>query len=170
MMREREYKRARRQISEGIQGAAIGAALVVGAGVAYFLLPKGNVYYAVSLVLALGGLIKLFRSVAHVVDAKVGSKLMGASQTYSRGSGGLTASTPLQPAPVTTRVAQQQPPRSTPLGPAPPPAKQPDPQPATPVLPVPGTTRVGTSRVGREGLGQMGKPEKEDDLLSRLRN
>src|SRR6185503_7572471 len=91
-LRDREYKRARKEISEGIQGAGIGAALLVAAGLGYALAPTQTVIYLIALVLALIGLVKLFRSVARILDAKVGAKLM--APAMQRSTGGLTASTP----------------------------------------------------------------------------
>lgn len=178
-LREREYKRARRQVSDGIQGAAIGAALLVGAAVAYFLLPKDGLYFAVSLALALAGLIKLFRSVGHVIDAKVGPRLLESdTQQQVRGSGGLSSQA-APPAAVTTRVSQRLPldatkpavasPAATPLEASPPGGRLEGRQPANPDSAA-GTSRVGTSRVGREHSSPLRKIEKEEEVLSRLRN
>src|SRR5881396_1723979 len=62
-IRDREFKRARKQISDGIHGSAIGAALLVAAALLYFLIRTTPWIYPVSIVLALGGIIKLFRSI-----------------------------------------------------------------------------------------------------------
>src|SRR5215469_5648661 len=75
-MRDHEYKRARKSISDGIQGIAVGAALLAAAALSYFLLPKETVVYVLSLAAALGGLVTFFRSLGHIVDAKVGPKLI----------------------------------------------------------------------------------------------
>jgi hypothetical protein len=191
-IREREYKRARRQITDGIQGTAIGGALLTGAVVAYLLLPREGVYYAVSLGLALAGLIKLFRSVGHIVDAKIGARLIEKGGQATRSSGGLSPQ-PSVGAP-TTRVSQRLPAEVSKEGVTPKELPQPDkaelpssrqtgvresparqgpvPQQASPQSqPSPiGATRVGTSRVGRDQSSPLRKPEKEQDVLSRLRN
>lgn len=182
-IREREYKRARRQVSDGIQGAAIGAALLMGAAVAYLLLPKDGIFYAVSLGLALAGLIKLFRSIGHVVDAKVGPRLLEKSGQVTRATGNLAP----QPAPTglgTTRVSQRLSVDVTKHGQTPKELPQPEkvetpawsqspgsesPGSQSPGTPI-GTTRVGTSRVGREQSSPLRKSEKGQDVLSRLRN
>lgn len=176
-LREREYKRARRQISDGIQGASIGAALLIGAVVAYLLLPADGLYYAVSLALALGGLIKLFRSIGHVVDARVGPRLLENGAPVARGSGGLSG----QPAPAgapTTRVSQRLAVDATKpaVAPAAPPPEAVSPgertdgrTPANPASLV-GANRVGTSRVSREHSSPLRKSDKELEILSKLRN
>lgn len=164
LIKEREYRRARKQISDGIQGSAIGTALIVGAVVAYLIMPKDGLYYAVSLVLALAGVVKLFKSAGHIVDAKMGSKLIRAGEQTQRSSGGLTGSQPLQAAPVTTRVSQRFPEAASGMGRES--ASPPDSIPGK----TPGTTRVGTSRVASEQSSPLGKISKEDDLMSKLRN
>src|SRR5438552_1416066 len=88
--RDREFKRARKQISDGIQGSAIGTALLVAAALPYFLISKTPWVYTASLVLALGGIIKLFRSIGSIVDAKHGSKLVDQA-LQPRGTGGLSS-------------------------------------------------------------------------------
>src|SRR5260370_25837314 len=60
-MRDREYKRARKSSSDGIQGTAIGASLLVAAALAYMLLPKETVVYTLSLAAALAGLVTFFK-------------------------------------------------------------------------------------------------------------
>jgi hypothetical protein len=75
---DREYKRARRSVSEGIQGAAVGAALLVSALLIYLLPSSWKNYYDVaSMVLALSGVIKLFRGISRIVDARVGASMLG---------------------------------------------------------------------------------------------
>src|SRR5262249_16020413 len=80
-MRDREYKRARKSISDGIQGTAVGAALLLAAALSYFLLPRETIIYVLSLAAALGGLVTFFRSLGHIVDAKVGPKLIDPALT-----------------------------------------------------------------------------------------
>src|SRR5688572_14814574 len=96
--RDREFKRARRQISEGIKGAAIGAAILIAAALAYLLITNAPFAYGITLLLALVGLIKLFINIGGILDAKVGAKLV--DQTLqTRASGGLNgASLPSPPA------------------------------------------------------------------------
>src|SRR5215813_8772969 len=77
--RNREYKRTRRQISEGINGAAIGAALLIASLIVYLLVKEVYIVYPISLILALIGLIKLLRNIGSIVDAKVGNKLLDAN-------------------------------------------------------------------------------------------
>src|SRR6185369_4530032 len=80
-LREREFKRARKQISDGIYVFAVGSALFVAAALPYILnktvgLPLSNYITALALALALAGIIKLFRSIGSIIDAKVGQKLL----------------------------------------------------------------------------------------------
>ncbi|HEU4390762.1 MAG TPA: zinc ribbon domain-containing protein [Blastocatellia bacterium] len=168
-LRDRELKRARKQIADAIQGSAIGAALTVGAIVAYVMLPAGATYYAVSLVLALGGVIKLFKSIGQIIDAKVGSKLLNPG-VQPRGTGSLAGQQQsFAPAAQTTKVSQRMPAgdATTPVTPS----KDPSPSTAErPISPgVPGTSRVSTGRVYREHSSPLRKPEKEGGFLSKLR-
>jgi hypothetical protein len=87
-LRDREFKRTRKQISDGIHGSAVGAALLVAAALPYILIPKTPWVYTVSLLLALGGIVKLFRGVGSILDAKVGPKLVDPA-LQPRGTGGL---------------------------------------------------------------------------------
>ena len=172
-LRDREYKRARKQITDGIHGAAIGAGLTVGAIVAYLLLPAGAAYYAVSLILALAGVIKLFKSIGQIIDAKVGSKLLGPGAQLPRGTGSLAGQQQaFTPAAPTTRVSQRLPAdATTPVTPSKEPSPTTSERPMTPGLPgnPPGTTRVSTGRVYREHSSPLRKPEKEGGFLSKLR-
>ena len=175
-LRDREYKRARKEISEGLQGAGIGAALLCTAGLGYYLAPTQTYIYLIALVLALIGLVKLFRGVARILDAKVGAKLM--APAMQRGTGGLSSSTPSQLTPGVVRGSQRLPgsPQrpgapisetrpvsaendgSTPTSlPAPPAGEQP------PVRPF-------TGRVNREHSTPLRRPDKDDDFMSKLRN
>jgi hypothetical protein len=172
-VRDREYKRVRRQVTDGIQGAAIGAGVLVAAALAYFLIPKNNYVYGAVLTVALIGIIKLFRSIGSIIDAKVGQKLLDPT-LQPRGTGGLSASQPLPPAPVAVRPSQR-----LSVDPAKPPAPNTRPvtteqrQSVTPPptgLQVNNPARQGTGRVNRELSSPLRKIEKEDDLLSNLRN
>src|SRR5262245_33520269 len=171
-LRDREFKRARKQITDGIQGASIGAALAVGAIVAYILMPQSAIYYIIELILALAGVIKLFKSIGHIIDAKVGTKLLNQT-TPQRGTGALPTTTPqtFAPVPPTTRVSQRLPgDATTPVNPSKEPGPASPDRPANPGFPsVPGTTRVGTGRVYREHSSPLRKPEKEGGFLSKLR-
>jgi hypothetical protein len=179
-IRDREYRRARKQISDGIQGSAIGAGLLIGAGVCYFLIPYDYVKYALSLVLALAGVVKLFKSVGHIIDAKVGPKLLDPA-LQPRGTGGLTQlpSAPLPP--VNPRASQRisseyvKPPTASAPSPTRPVStgKLANPAPPAPPQPRPAgepAPRVGTGRVNRELSTPLRKADEEDDLMSKLRN
>ena len=164
--RDREYKRARKQISEGIHGSAIGAALLVVAGGGFFLALNQSWVYVLSLLFALGGIVKLFRSIGTIVDAKMGPKLLDPS-LQQRTTGSLTGSLPsLQngmprvsqrlspemvrtggPVPHTRQISLDQRPDSS--SPAPP---------------------LGTGRINREHSSPLRQMDREDDLLSKLRN
>lgn len=89
-IRDREFKRARKQISDGINGAAIGAGLLVAAALPYFLAPRTPWIYTATLLLALAGIVKLFRSIANMVDAKVGGKLLDPALKPRSGTGALS--------------------------------------------------------------------------------
>src|SRR5262245_57307789 len=89
-VRDREFKRARKQISDSIHGSAIGVALLVAAALPYFLVTTTPWIYTISLLLALGGIIKLFRSIGSLIDAKVGPKLLEPG-LQPRGTGGLSS-------------------------------------------------------------------------------
>src|SRR5215510_13435987 len=87
-IRDREFKRARKQISDGIHGSAIGAACLIAAALPYFLVNPSQAWSVVlALILALVGVYKVFRSVGTIIDAKVGPKLLDpALQPRSTGS------------------------------------------------------------------------------------
>jgi hypothetical protein len=170
-LRDREFKRARKEISEGIQGSAIGAAVLVAACLGYILMPTHTAVYLVALVLALVGLVKLFRSVARILDAKVGSRLM---EQQPRGTGGLSASALSSATPVASRVSQRLPGSpQKPIAETRPvslenngstPTSLPTPQGELPA------GRPLTGRVNREHSSPLRRPDKEDDLMSKLRN
>jgi hypothetical protein len=165
--RDREFKRARKSISDGIHGSAIGAALLVAAALLYFLLRTTPWIYPVSLMLALGGIIKLFRSVGSIIDAKVGPKLLDPA-LQPRATGGLNSS---QSFPATIRPSQRlnagQPAHTRAMsmeneagGGTPVPSEAP---PETFARPV-------TGRINREHSSPLRSFDKDDDLMSKLRN
>lgn len=174
-VRDREFKRARKQISDGIQGAAIGSAFLVAAALSYFLIPRTSWVYPVALALALAGIVVLFRSIARIIDAKIGPKLLDPA-LQPRGTGGLTA--PIaQTSAISVRPSQRlSPDFSKPNGAQPgntravsmedsisPPSLSPAPVDE-------GLIKPGTGRINREHSSPLRKLEKEDDLLSKLRN
>ncbi|MGH9828380.1 MAG: hypothetical protein ACREDR_34580 [Blastocatellia bacterium] len=175
-LREREYRRARKKISDGIHGSAIGIGMLVVAGAAYLILsPRETAYVAGVLIVGLLGVIKFFISIGHIIDAKVGSKLLDPS-LQPRSTGSLTG--PLQ---QPTGSLSSNPSRRL----APEAARTSGPQAdaqKSPVLdrnrpgpsfapPAPGApTRAVTGRVNLEPPSPLRKSEKEDDLMSKLRN
>ena len=176
-LRDREYKRARKQISDGIQGFSVGAAFLAGAALAYFIMPRNTYVYVVALGLALVGIIILFRSIGRIIDAKVGQKLLDPA-LQPRGTGGLTSSQPNQ-TPVALNTRQSQRLVADPLrNPAAQPAntrpvaaeKMPDQLPQIPATPLEAIPRPLTGRVNREHSTPLRKPDKEEDLISKLRN
>src|SRR6185503_8283439 len=91
-MRDREFKRARKQITDGIHGTAVGAALLIAAALPYALMklngmPMNTYVYTLSLAIALAGIVKLFRSIGSIIDAKIGPKLLDPA-LQPRGTGG----------------------------------------------------------------------------------
>lgn len=164
--RDREFKRARKQISDGIHGSAIGAALLVAAALSYFLIPKNPWIYTVSLLLALGGIIKLFRSIGSVIDAKVGPKLLDPA-LQPRATGGLNNS---QSLPAGVRASQRLvagPPAHTRAialeGEAGGRALPSEPS-------AENLARPSTGRINREHSSPLRSFDKDDDLVSKLRN
>lgn len=161
-IRDREFKRARKQISDGIQGSAIGVALLIAAALSYFLIPKTAWVYTVALLLALGGVVKLFRSVGNIVDAKVGPKLLDPA-LQPRGTGGLNNGQSARPS---QRLNAGQPAHTRPvsldgeLGSAVIPAEP----------PVDNLGRPMTGRINREHSSPLRAFDKDDDLMSKLRN
>jgi hypothetical protein len=174
-LRDREFKRARKQISDGIQGSAVGAALAVAAALSYFLIPRTSWVYAVSLTLALAGIIMLFRSIARIIDAKIGPKLLDPA-LQPRGTGGLNAAL-AQPSAVSVRPSQRLSPdlnkaNGSQLSHTRPVSVEGQVL-ASSLSPAPSEEsliRPGTGRINREHSSPLGKLEKEDDLLSKLRN
>src|SRR5712692_4343541 len=113
-LRDREFKRARKQISDGIHGSAVGAALLVAAALPYFLIPNTPWMYTVSLLLALGGIVKLFRGVGSIIDAKVGPKLLDPA-LQPRGTGSLTNVPAASTGRFSSRLSGGQPSHTRPL-------------------------------------------------------
>src|SRR4030095_2139041 len=164
-IRDREFKRARKSISDGIHGSTIGAALLVAAALLYFLIHTTPWIYPVALVLALGGIIKLFRSIGSIVDAKVGPKLLDPA-LQPRATGGLSGqslapnvrtSQRLSAGPVgsTRAISMEGEAGGTPIS-----------------SDVPGETfaRPMTGRINREHSSPLRSFDKDDDLMSKLRN
>jgi len=165
-LRDREFKHARKQISDGIHGSAIGAALLVAAALPYFLIPKTGWIYTVSLLLALAGIVKLFRSIGSIIDAKVGPKLLDPA-LQPRATGGLNSgSAMLTPARPSQRLTSGTPANTRAFSngaeAASPPASS-DPPGETYVRPM-------TGRINREHSTPLRSFDKDDDLISKLRN
>ena len=165
-IRDREFKRARKQISDGIHGSAIGAALLVASGLLYFLISTSRWIYPVALVLALGGIIKLFRSIGSIIDAKVGPKLLDPA-LQPRATGGLNGS---QSFPGSVRASQRlsgsQPAhtRSIAL------ESEAGGTPLNSETPAENFVRPMTGRINREHSSPLRAFDKDDDLMSKLRN
>jgi hypothetical protein len=164
-MRDREFKRVRKQISDGIHGSAVGLALLVAAALPYFLMPKTPWVYTASLLLALGGIVKLFRGVGSIIDAKVGPKLIDPA-LQPRATGGLNNG---QSLPVSVRPSQRlpgQPAHTRPVSL--------EGESRGSMLPseFPGESlgRTMTGRINREHSSPLRAFDKDDDLMSKLRN
>jgi hypothetical protein len=170
-LRDREFKRARRQISDGINGSAIGAGLLVAAALPYFLAPRTPWIYTATLLLALAGIVKLFRSVANMIDAKVGGKLLDPALQPRAGTGGLSNNQGLQGgANSSQRLGETgktgQPTHTRPV------AFDSDPN-GTPIPHDPPADNFGrplTGRINREHSSPLRAFDKDDDLMSKLRN
>ena len=175
-LRDREYKRARKQISDGIHGFAVGGAFLAGAALTYLLIPRNSYVYALALGLALTGIIKIFRSTGSIIDARVGPKLLDPA-LQPRGTGGLAISQVNQ----TSASANLRPSQRLVADPLRNPAAQPaNTRPVAgeraadllqqPPPPVEGSPRPLTGRVNREHSSPLRKPDREEDLISKLRN
>jgi hypothetical protein len=178
-VRDREFKRARKQISDGIHGTAVGAALLIAAALPYALMrlvgtPMNTYVYTLSLALALGGIIKLFRSIGSIIDAKVGPKLLDPA-LQPRSTGGLNGTQITQASngkhsqrlvsdPNRAGAPQRANTRPVSLEGA---VKLSTSLPAPPDESV---VRPGTGRINREHSSPLGRLEKEDELMSKLRN
>jgi hypothetical protein len=164
--RDREFKRARKQISDGIHGSAVGAALLIGAALPYLLIPSTTWMYTVSLVLALGGIVKLFRGIGSIIDAKVGPKLVDPA-LQPRATGGLSNGVSL-PAGVrpSQRLSAGQPANTRAF------AMEGEARgSALPSeAPADNLARPMTGRINREHSSPLRAFDKDDDLMSKLRN
>ena len=171
-IRDREFKRARMQISDGIQGSAVGAAILLAAALPYFLVkPLGSWLLAWSLGLALFGIVKLFRSISGIIDAKVGPKLLDPA-LQPRATGGLNGSMLASSGLVrpSQRLVE---PSSKPVGQrshTQPVAPLPEKEIATPPNPLDNPARPGTGRINRELSSPLSKLDVGDDMVSKLRN
>jgi len=164
-LRDREFKRVRKQVSDGIHGSALGAALLIATALPYLFIPLTPWVYTVSLLLALGGIVKLFRGVGSIVDAKVGPKLLDPA-LQPRGTGGLST----QSMPVNVRPSQRllasQPAHTRPVSL--------DSEARSGMLPsdlsAEGLGRSMPGRINREHSSPLRAFDKDDDLMSKLRN
>jgi len=173
-IRDREFKHARKQISDGIQGSAVGAAILLAAALPYFLVkPLASWLLVWSLALALLGTVKLFRSIGGVIDAKVGPKLLDpALQPRATGSlngSQLAASGLIRPSQrlveLPGKPAAGQRSHTQPIG-VPTDADAA----STPPNPVESPPRQGTGRINRELSSPLSRIDVGDDMVSKLRN
>jgi hypothetical protein len=146
-------------------------ALLVAAGVCYYLFPIEKAALISSLILALGGLIKLFKSIGTMIDAKIGSKVVSPVHV-SKVTGSLTPTKAQALTQANLRSASRL---------SMDPSKFPQaqhintrmPGEESPVARLPesplGSARAAPGRVNREHSSQLIKPDK-DDLMSKLRN
>jgi len=171
-LRDREFKRARKQISDGINGSAIGAGLLVAAALPYFLAPRTPWIYTATLLLALAGIVKLFRSVANMIDAKVGGKLLDPALQPRASTGALSNNNqaPQGGANPSQRLGEPgksgQPANTRPV------VFDSDPN-GTPIPHDPLADSFGrplTGRINREHSSPLRAFDKDDDLMSKLRN
>jgi hypothetical protein len=171
-IRDREYKRARKKISDGIQGSAVGLALLAGAVLIYVFLPKDKLWYGLSLAAALAGMIVFFRSLGNILDAKVGPRFVDPS-LKPRATGPLTGplrqptapavgSSKRLPAEVSRALPEREAAKSQSI------AKADKPIARANALQPPTPMRTGTGRAFTEKT----QPDKltSDDLMSKLRN
>lgn len=171
-MRDREFKRARKQISDGIHGSAVGAAILLAAALPYVIVTTLSSWLMVwSLGLALFGIVKLFRSIGGIIDAKVGPKLLDPA-LQPRATGGLNSSQlassglvrPSQRLVEPSAKSVGQRPQTQPV-----PSKL-DKEIATPPTPLENPSRPGTGRINRELSSPLRKLDVGDDMVSKLRN
>lgn len=168
-MRDREYKRARKQISEGIHGLAIGSAFLVAGGLAYFLIPNIVYVLVLALGLALFGVIKLFRSIGGMVDAKVGRRLLDPA-LHPRGTGNLSASVPMTTALPNIRGSQRLADASKPVSNTSPVNAEANPAAPPPGAPFDNPAQPFGGRVNREHSSPLKKLERDSEIFSNLRN
>lgn len=174
-VRDREFKRARKQISDGIHGTAVGTALLVAAALPYILMRlvgmTMNTYvYTLCLALALGGIVKLFRSIGSIIDAKVGPKLLDPA-LQPRSTGGLngTQMTSASNGKYSQRLVAD--PSRLPASTRPVSLEGGvNLSSALPTPPDESPARPGTGRINREHSSPLRRLEKEDELMSKLRN
>lgn len=171
-IRDREFKRARMQISDGIQGSAVGAAILLAAALPYFLVtPLGSWLLVWSLGLALLGVVKLFRSIGGIIDAKVGPKLLDPA-LQPRATGGLNSSFLassglVRPSQRLVEPAAKPPGQRSPTQPVGPTTEKDN---TTPPKPAENPSRPGTGRINRELSSPLSKLDAGDDMVSKLRN
>lgn len=189
-LREREFKRARKQVSDGIHGVAVGTALLVAALLPYILnktvgLTLNSYLVALALLFALAGIIKLFRSIGSIIDAKVGQKLLDPNlqprATGNLNSVGATvgAALPRSSQRLTSEASRSNlaPPANTrPVSLENAAAELKLAERSTPAPPLPtggldeSLLRAGTGRINRDRSTPLRRLEKDDDLMSKLRN
>jgi len=171
-LRDREFKRARKQVSDGIQGLAIGAAILVAAILGYIFLPSATWVYVVSLAMALGGIVKLFRSIAGIVDARMGPKLLDPALQPRASTGSLSGANSgavnIRPSQRLGEAPSKPPAHTRPVGIAPPQEKNGADKPSPPQPENP--PRTGTGRINREHSTPLRRLENDEDLMSLLRN
>jgi hypothetical protein len=148
-------------------------------------LPLNNYVIGLALALALAGLIKLFRSAGSIIDAKIGPRLLDPNlQPRATGNLNTVAAAPAASAKSSHRLPAEA--AARPHAPAPantrPVALETDAadlkaseaSPKTPAPPTgtfdPSLVRPSTGRINREHSTPLRRLEKDDDLLSRLRN
>jgi hypothetical protein len=164
--RDREFKRTRKQISDGIQGSAIGLALLIAATLAYSLIARTPWIYTTSLVLALGGIIKLFRGAGSIADAKLGPKLIDPA-LQPRGTGHLGSSQNLVNGVRASKRLNESGTTNQPTHPKP---ISLDTEMSSQEAPLDGLPRPGTGRINREHSSPLRAFDKDSDLMSKLRN
>jgi hypothetical protein len=140
---------------------------------------------ALALALALAGIIKLFRSIGSIIDAKVGQKLLdpnlqpratGNLNTVAAAAGTATPKSSQRLATESGRPGPSQPAHTRPvaLEVDAPELKAAERSPKAPSLPLSSfdesLLRPGTGRINREHSTPLRRLEKDDDLMSKLRN
>lgn len=171
-IRDREFKRARKQISDGIQGSAVGAAILLAAAIPYFIVTPLSSWLLVWLLgLALFGIVKLFRSIGGIIDAKVGPKLLDPA-LQPRATGGLNGSQlassglvrPSQRLVEPSGKPAGQRPNTHPVG------LTPEKETVTSPSPTENPSRPGTGRINRELSSPLSRLDVGNDMVSKLRN